>query len=59
MSVDVAAIRQAIAKGLVAFYQKCEPLLYRNTAFGTQVQQLCACVHVSVAFQSKARAGCC
>ena len=52
MSVDVAAIRQAIAKGLVAFYQKCESLLYRNTALGTQVQPLCACVLVSVAFQS-------
>ncbi len=47
ISYGVAAIRQAIAKGLVAFYQKCESLLYRKLCLGVAgpaALRMCACI---------------
>ncbi len=47
ISYGVAAIRQAIAKGLVAFYQKCESLLYKNRCLreaGPAALRMCACI---------------
>ena len=47
ISLNDAAIRQAIAKGLVAFYQKCESLSYRNYCLrdaGPAALCMCACL---------------
>ncbi len=47
ISYGVAAIRQAIAKGLVAFYQKCESLLHRKLCLrdiGPAALRMCACI---------------
>ncbi len=50
ISYDVAAIRQAIAKGLVAFYQKCESLPHKELYQGAQAQLRSAIGRVFLAF---------
>ena len=50
IACGVAAIRQAIAKGLVAFYQKCESLLYSKLCLrgaGPAALRMCACISCS------------
>ena len=50
IAYGVAAIRQAIAKGLVAFYQKCESLLYSKLCLrdaGSATLRMCACISCS------------
>ncbi len=50
ISYGVAAIRQAIAKGLVAFYQKCKSLLHRQLCLmdaGPAALCMCACISCS------------